>query len=487
MRRRPCELTVGEALRAIADGSLSAEGLTRDVLARIDEVQPRLHPFVTVAAGEALRDARRVDAARARGRRVGPLGGIPIALKDLIDLRGVPTGAGSPGRIGHIAARDATVAARLRAAGAVIIGKTVTHQWAFGVTSPPARCAWDPSRIPGGSSGGSAVAVASGACLAALGTDTGCSIRNPAALNGVVGLKPTYGRVSRSGVVPLSWSSDHVGPITRTVADCARVLQVIAGRDARDPTSARQRVPDFSACLNSEMKGIRLGIPRNYFFEDIAPEVETAVREGIRQLERQGATLVEVDVPFVEHAMTVSVVLAITEGGSVHGEHLVSDAAAYDADIRASLAAGQLLLARHYLDAQRVRSLLSAGIRRVYAERRLDALVAPTSPITAPLCEAGPTSTGGESPRRPLNQELARLAAPFNLTGQPALSVPCGLDHHGLPIGLQIVGKPFDEGTVLQIGHAYEQAAQWGIAASGAPARHAAGRTGPTTPHALTG
>src|SRR6266850_703164 len=257
------QLTVREAARLVAERDVSALDLTEAVLARLEETEPALHAYATVMADEARQAARSVDAQD--GPR-GALAGVPIALKDLYDVTGVRTGGGSPSRDDHVAAADSFVTSRLREAGAVIIGKTVTHEFAFGVTSPPARCAWDPARTPGGSSGGSGAAVAAGSAIAALGTDTGASIRLPAALNGITGLKPTYGRVSRAGVIPLAWSCDHAGPLAKTVEDAAIVLQVIAGHDATDPGSAREPVPDFSDDIDAGLTGLRIGIPKNYFF-----------------------------------------------------------------------------------------------------------------------------------------------------------------------------------------------------------------------------
>lgn len=466
---RLCRLTVSEASERLRRREIAAVELTRSVLERIEETQPQLQAYVTVMEEEALETARQADAELTAGTYRGPLHGIPVALKDLFETAGVPTRCGSRVRENFVPAQDAEATARLKEAGAIIIGKTVTHEFAFGATSPPARCAWDPTRIAGGSSGGSGAAVAADACLAALGTDTGCSIRFPAALNGVVGLKPTYGRVSKRGVMPLSWSCDHVGPLTKTVEDCALVLTAIAGRDPRDPTTADLAVPDFRNGLDRGLRGLRIGVPRTYFFDLIRPGVEVAVRQAIEVLAREGAELVEVDIPHLEHTLPVALVLSMAEGASIHRRDLRSKADLYGAEVRVLLEAGHLLLSRHYLDAQRVRALIKRAFHDVFMATRLDLLVTPTSPITALPIGQETVSIAGE-PEQPVINHCARYTCPFNLSGLPALTIPCGLDGQGLPVGLQLAGRPFDEVTVLRAGQGYERATEWETLAVGARA-----------------
>ena len=335
--------------------------------------------------------------------------------------------------------------ATLRAGGAVILGKTVTHEFAFGSESPPARNAWDATRIPGGSSGGSAAAVASGECPLGLGSDTGSSIRNPASLNGVTGLKPTYGRISRSGIVPCAWSCDHVGPIARTVGDCRRSFEVLAGID----------VP----ALPADVTGKRLGVPERFFFERIEPSVERAVRQALQVLEGLGAELVPVVVEHVELSFPVAVIACMVEGASYHadfpaGRHLYSEG------IQDFLAAGELVPARAQLDAARLRTLVCRGLRDAFVQHRLDAIVSPTSPIGPVRAGQHEIALGGEEPR-PVIDHYARLTCPFNLSGLPALTVPCGVDADGLPVGLQIAGRPLEEDEVLRIGATYQAHTDW--------------------------
>ncbi len=452
-----CELTLAQAVNLLREREISALELIESTLDRIDQIQPTFQPFTAVFGDQALESARQVDALK---RDRPPLAGIPIALKDLYDVAGERTGGGSRSREGHIAAADAEVTRRLRAAGAIIIGKTVTHEFAFGVTSPPARCAWDASRTPGGSSGGSGCAVAIGACSAALGTDTGCSVRLPASLNGIVGFKPTYGRVSRTGVIPLSWSCDHAGPLTKTVEDCAHLLGIIAGHDPADLGSAREPVPDFSDGLDAGLDGLRIGVPTNYFFDAVQPGVGQAVRSAIEVLGREGAELVEVEIPLVEFSVPIVMVLALVEGAAVHRRAMRAKADRYGEEVRSLLEVGHLISGADYIDALRARMPIRESLCEAFETNSLDLLATPSAPMTALPAGQDTYSHDGE-PEQPVLNHYARFAAPFNLSGQPALSVPCGFDDNGLPAGLQLVGKPFDERLVLQAGRAYEQATEW--------------------------
>jgi aspartyl-tRNA(Asn)/glutamyl-tRNA(Gln) amidotransferase subunit A len=437
-------LTAEQARGLLDAGEVSSVELTGALLARIEEVEPSLHAFVTIDADGALHAAREADAARARGEG-GFLRGIPIGVKDLMDVAGLPTEAGSAARRGQVATRDAAVVETLRAGGAVILGKTVTHEFAFGSESPPARNAWDPTRIPGGSSGGSAAAVAAGECPVALGSDTGSSIRNPASLNGVTGLKPTYGRVSRSGIVPCAWSCDHVGPIARTAGDCRRAFEVLAGVEV--------------AALPNDVAGKRLGVPERFFFERIEPSVERAVRDALAVLEGLGARLVPVEVEHVELSFPVAAIVCMVEGASYHADYR-EGRALYGEGVQDLLAAGELVPAWAHLDAQRMRTLVCRGLRDAFLVNRLDAIVCPTSPI-------GPVTAGQHELALPHEEPLpvidhyARLTCPFNLSGLPALTVPCGLDADGLPVGLQIAGRPLEEDEVLRIGATYQAHTDW--------------------------
>jgi len=456
----PYALTVAAASGLLASRELSAVGLAESVLSRIESVEPLLHAYVHVDADGALEAARRADAELAAGRRRGALHGIPVGIKDIIDVAGLPTRAGSAARADVVATTDAGVVERLREAGAVLVGKTVTHEFAFGATCPPARNAWDTECIPGGSSGGSGAAVAADACLAALGTDTGASVRNPASLNGVVGLKATYGRVSRRGVVPCSWTCDHVGPLAKTVEDAALVLGAIAGHDRQDASSSAAPVPDWTADLDGGVAGLRIGVAERFFFENAHPDVEAAVRGALDVLVGLGAELVPVDIPYVEHSLPAAYVLVLVEGASYHRRELAAKRALYSEPVRAFLDAGSVTFGTAYVDALRVRAVIARSFRDVFRGRRLDALVAPTSSV-GPVRVGESFAVGGDGEPRPLLDHYARLTCPFNLAGMPAISVPCGFDADRHPVGLQIAGRPFYESTVLRVAAAYERATPW--------------------------
>ena len=475
-------VSAGELVDAFRSGRLGVEEVTRALLEQIEAVDPHLRAFVTVMAEQALAAARRRDEDLVRWRRAGgeaggagapgPLCGVPVALKDLIDVAGVPTTAGSRVRAGHVAARTATVVRRLEAAGAVIVGKTATHEFAFGATTDtpfhgPVHNPWNPGHSAGGSSGGSGAAVGAGLVPVALGTDTGGSIRIPAAACGTAGLKPTYGRVSRHGTVPLSWSLDHTGPLTRTVADAARVLEVLAGPDPLDPAAvpvpAQGLVEAAVAGATGDLRGVRVGVLAGWAEDRIHPEVERAFREALQWLEAMGAELEPIggtgrddaDFPAAGVLTLVNRVLALAEGGAYHAATLARQGADYSAEVRIRFELGQFLLARDYLLAQRLRTELAR--RAAAVMERCHVLVAPTLPIPAPRLGQAAWQPAGADPE-PVPEALIRLTAPFNVTGQPALSVPVAVGPSGLPIGLQVVGRIFDEATVLRVGAALEQA-----------------------------
>ncbi|MFI0913838.1 amidase [Streptomyces abikoensis] len=436
----PYELSLAEAAGAIAAGGLSPTELTGSVLARIDAVEPSLNAYVEVLADAARRDAAAAEREIAAGRRRGPLHGVPMALKDLIDVAGLPTTASSRVREHHVAERDSTVAARLAEAGAVLLGKTHTHEFAYGLTTPQTRNARAADRVAGGSSGGSAVAVAAGTATFALGTDTGGSIRVPAALNGVVGLKPTYGLVPVDGVVPLSWSLDHVGPLTRTVGDAGLVLAALTGREAPAPGG---------------VAGVRVGVPRNHYFERVTPEVAKAVRAATARLADLGARLVDVEIPMADHIQGTQWGLMVPEASSVHEETLRTSPELYTPDVRLLLEAGEHVLAGDYLRAQRARALMRQEWARLFAE--VDVVAAPAVPMVAARADQ-PAVAWPDGTIEPVSDAYVRLSAPANITGAPALSLPVGVDGAGLPIGMQLIGRPFGEATVLDVGRAVEEA-----------------------------
>ncbi|WP_405421175.1 amidase [Streptomyces erythrochromogenes] len=451
---QPYELTVAEAAEAIRTRRLSPVELVDSVLDRIEVVEPGLGAYASVTADRARDAARRAEDEIARAGARGPLHGIPAGLKDLIDVAGTATSASSRVREGHRAAADSTVAARLSAAGAVFVGKTHTHEFAYGLTTPQTANAWDRGRVAGGSSGGSAVAVAARAATFALGTDTGGSIRVPAALNGVVGLKPTYGLVPRHGVTALSWSLDHVGPITRTVEDAALVLDALAGHDPRDPASVAAPPVAHRPGPETDLTGLRVGVPGNYYFDHVDPDVEAAVRRAIVRLEELGARLVDVEIPMTRHIRATHWGLMVPEASAYHERTLRAVPDLYSADVRVLLEAGELMTAGDYLRAQRARTLVRQAWRDMAAA--VDVIAAPTVPMTA--VAAGQTSvTWGDGTVESVSDAYVRLSAPANVTGVPALTVPVGLDPRGLPIGMQLMGRPFDDATVLRAGHAYER------------------------------
>jgi aspartyl-tRNA(Asn)/glutamyl-tRNA(Gln) amidotransferase subunit A len=455
-------LTLTEASAAIRRGDLSPVDLTRALLARIERLNPRVNAFLTVTGPEALLAATRAEDEIRQGRHRGPLHGIPLALKDIIDTAGIRTTCGARRMADHVPATDATVVTHLKQAGAVLLGKLNMHEFAYGVSNinphyGNTRNPWDLSCIPGGSSGGSGAAVAASFCLGALGTDTGGSIRIPAALCGIVGLKPTYGLVSRAGVFPLAWSLDHVGPMAKRAADCGLILEAIAGADARDATTSLARVLEGLSSLGEGVRGLRVGIPTAHFFEDVAPEVETAVRGAIDVLAAQGAVVREVAIPHIEHTRTLLVTIVSAEAYSIHEADLREHAAEYGDDVRARFRWGECLLASHYLKAQRARQVFCAAFLEVLDE--VDLLATPTTPTAALPIDA--ISGGGPEAFADAARRLTQNTGPFNVSGLPAISVPCGFTADGLPIGLQLAGRPFAEATLLNAAHAYEEATAW--------------------------
>lgn len=466
---QPYELTLAGAAAAIQAGELSPVELTESVLGRIDSVEDHLGAYVTLAADSARRSARRAEREISTGLHRGPLHGIPFGLKDLIDANGLPTTASSRVGAPHPPATDSAVAARLSTAGAVLVGKTHTHEFGYGLTTPQTRNARDRTRVAGGSSGGSAVAVAAGAATFALGTDTGGSIRVPAALNGVVGLKPTYGLLPLEGVTSLSWSLDHVGPLTRTVEDAALVLTALLGRESPPGGSgpadmpgpaARTGTPASSSPYlpspeSTDLTGLRIGVPRQHYFERVDPGVEASVRTAIEQLRAQGAELVDIDIPMVRYLQATQWGLMVPEATAAHERTLRSVPERYGEDVRVLLEAGTLLPAGDYLRAQRSRALM----REAWAElfQQVDVVAAPSVPI--PAVKAGQeTVQWPDGSVESVSDAYVRLCAPANITGIPALSLPVGPDGTGLPTGLQLLGRPFDEATVLRVGRAYEAA-----------------------------
>lgn len=451
------DLPLASAAGLIAAGRLTSEDLVADSLARIGRDDGALQSFVHLSA-TALEEARAADAARARGVPLGPLHGVPVAIKDNYTTAGQPTRAGSavPGL--DFPQVDSQCAARLRAAGAILIGKTRMHEFAWGMVTPPTANPWDRARVPGGSSGGSGAAVAARFCRAALGSDTGGSIRIPAALCGTVGLKPTYGRIGRSGIVPHSWSLDHAGPLTRNVEDAALMLQVLAGHDPADPASSTAPVPDYMAELAEPLAGLRVAVVRGHFFEAIDEEVADAVEAAFGFFGANGAQIREARAPALQYGLGAIFAIELASSTAYHDRRLArGETAQFTPDVRDLVEMGRLVSGPDYLKAEQMRARIMQDFADILSEA--DIILTPTSPITAWRKDEETVRLGGRD-----ESVLAaswRLTYPFNLAGLPALSLPCGFDRRGLPIGLQIAARPFAEAMVLRAALAYERAHGW--------------------------
>ena len=451
-------LTIREAAGLLKSGQLSPVELTQAFLDRIEATDDRLHSYIIVLKEQALDDARLAEAEIRRGDYKGPLHGIPFALKDLYDTAGVTTTAGSKVYIDRVPAEDATTTARLKAAGGILLGKLAMHEFALGgpdftTPFPPARNPWNLDHITGGSSSGSGSAVASGQAMAALGSCTGGSIRGPASLCGIVGLKATYGRVSRAGVVTLSWSQDHCGPMTWTVEDTAYMMQALAGYDPKDPTTSTAPVPDYSLSLREDIKGLTIGVPRHFFFaphENVNPEVVATVENGLKVLEGLGANLQEVTIPSLEYVRAANSVIMLSEAFAFHEKNLRTRPHDFGEMVRARFRIGGMFSASDYVQSQRVRKLVNREFAAVL--QKVDVLVTPTMTQPAAAFEGYDATSTVRGPS---------FTAPFNLTGLPAISVPCGFTASGLPVEMQIAGKPFDEPGVIRAAYAYQQEARW--------------------------
>lgn len=449
-------LTLAQASAAVMAKELSPVELVNAALERVAAREPEVNAFVSVWEESARQQALKAERDIAQGIHHGPLHGIPVALKDLFDVASKPTSASSRVRAGHRATQNSAVTDALLRGGAILIGKTHTHEFAFGLTTPQTRNPLDPQRTPGGSSGGSAAAVAYGGAWAAMGTDTGGSIRVPAALCGLVGFKPSYGLVSRHGVVPLAWSLDHVGPIARTVEDVSLMFQAIAGFDARDPASRATPVSLLSHPLlaNANVDGLRVGIPKNYYSDRVAEPVANAVRQAAVYLRQRGATLVEVDIPLADYLIPTQWGLMVAESASVHARNIRRDATLYGEDVRTLLETGQLLPATDYLKAQRARQFITAHWQTLFAQ--IDIVLAPTVPQTAALVTEE-NFVWPDGSHESVAEAYVRFCAPANVTGLPALTVPYGKDPQGMPVGVQILGKGLDDATVLRVGRVIEE------------------------------
>jgi len=451
--------SISELAARLRRREVSPVEITRECLGRIEKLNPGLNAFITVMAESAVAEARRAEAEILRGEWRGALHGIPVAVKDLIDVAGVRTTAASALYKDRFAAYDAEVVRRLRDAGAVIVGKNNLHEFAYGGSSlvsyfGDVHNPWDVGRIAGGSSGGSAAAVAAGMVYAAIGTDTAGSIREPAALCGCVGLKPTYGRVSSRGLIPLSWSLDHVGPLAATVEDAAVVLQAIAGHDAGDVGSADVAVTDYVSALRDGAKGMRVCVARGYFFDDLDGEVASAMEHALRGLQSLGAELREVQ--FSENDVPTDRTVQAAESYAFHAENVAKRPELYQAETLRRIRSGEAITAGEYILRKRELEGARRNIGAVFAD--VDVLVTPTMPTAAPAIAE---LRANANALRPAELKLLRNTRPFNVWGLPAISVPCGFTQSGPPIGMQIAGPHWREDLVLRLAHAYEQATAW--------------------------
>ena len=457
-----CYMSAGSLSKLVENKKVSPVEIIDAHLSRIDATEPILNSFITLLADESRIAARQAEKDIQSGKYKGPLHGIPVALKDLYNTAGVRTTSGSKIFDTFIPAEDCTVASKFHQAGAILIGKLNMHPFAYGPTGENLDYGhmhnpWNPEMITGGSSGGSGSAVAAGQCTITTGSDTGGSIRIPAALCGIVGLKPTYGLVSRWGLTALSWSLDHPGPMVRTVEDAAMTLNVMAGHDPKDIASAKVDIPDYTSALTGNVRGLRIGMPKEYFEAPLDPQVRKAVEDAISVLEGMGAEVKEVSFPLFNESQAISSTVLMSEATAFHRDLLERDGHQLYEPVRQRLQAGLFISAADYLRAQQARTLLDQQGRRLLDD--VDILAGPTEPITAPEILA-PKVLAGEQEIGVVGA-LTQYTRPYNINGFPAISVPCGFSDTNMPIGLQLAGKPFDEMTVLRAAHAYEQASNW--------------------------
>ena len=455
--------TIASLATAIAARRISPVEITQECLARIERLDPKLRAFITVDADGALRAAKTLEHELGAGQPRGPLHGVPLAWKDLCYVPGLPTSCGTKTKEYFVDERECEAVRRLRSAGAVGLGKLNMVELALGAFGDnphhgDVQNPWRPGHSAGGSSSGSGAAVAAGLALGAVGSDTGGSIRLPAACCGIVGLKPTYGRVSRAGVMALSWSLDHLGPMTRTVADAALMLGAMAGHDAADGSSSRRAVLDYMKTLERGIVGLRVGVPENYYFDGVSADMAAAVREAAKVMAGLGAKVTELRVPDPRPMIDAANVIIWSESTTIHARAVRDQPDELSPVSRTRLQVGFQVSAYEYLQAARLRARLTRDfVREVFTQ--VDALVAPVIPEPAPALAEAKSGTPGDVIAR--MARFSRLTRPFNGLGLPALALPCGVSADGLPLALQIVGRAFDEGTVLRIGHAYEQAAGW--------------------------
>ena len=474
-------LSIGEASRLIKKKEISPKELAESVLGRIEKLDGTLNSYITVMGEKALDSAKTAEEEIAAGRYRGPLHGIPLGLKDIFVMKGVPATCGSKMLESFVPPYDATVTKKLQDAGAVILGKNNMDEFAMGSSTEtsyfgPTKNPWDVERVPGGSSGGSAAATAASLCLGSVGTDTGGSIRQPASFCGVVGMKPTYGRVSRFGMIAFASSLDQAGPITKTVEDTALILNAISGHDRRDSTCVNTPAPDYTMSLKEDIKGVKVGVPREYFIPGMDREVEDAAKKAISLVEGLGAEIIEISLPHTEYAVLTYYIIAPCEASSnlarydgvkygfraadastLRDMYLKTRAEGFGNEVKRRIMLGTYALSAgyydaYYLKAQRVRTLIKRDFDEAF--EKVDVIMAPTAPETAFRL--------GEKTGDPIKMYLSDvLTIPCNIAGLPGISIPCGFSSSGLPIGIQVLGKAFDEESVIRVAHAYEQHAGW--------------------------
>ncbi len=456
--------SMGELARLVATKAVTPVEVVQAHLDRIGALDETIRSYITVM-GDSARAAAKAAEARVNAREtLGPLHGVPIGLKDLYCTKGVKTTGGSRILGNWMPTEDATVVTRLAAAGGIMLGKLNMHEFAYGPEGLNAHYGtpWNPwdrttHRICGGSSSGSGAAVAAGLCPGALGSDTGGSIRIPSSLCGLTGLKPTYGRVSRAGALPLAWSLDHVGPMCRSAADCALMLGAMAGYDPRDPSTSVLPVPDYAAALTGQVTGLRIGLLGRFFLESAGAPQRQATEKAVKTLEGLGASVREITLEQMKHAAAASAAVISAESYAYHEPWLRTRAAEYGPDVRERLLVGAFVSGSEYLKGQRVRRLIRDEVDRALGD--LDVLIAPTLPIAAVPVGAREVEIDGKP--QPVRPSLVRYTRPFNVSGHPVASVPCGFTVDGLPIGMQVIGRTFDEATVLRLADAYQRVTDW--------------------------
>ncbi|MCY4366793.1 MAG: amidase [Chloroflexi bacterium] len=457
-----CYMSAGDLSTLIRNKQVSPVEVIDAHLSRIEATEPTLNSFITLLPDHARDAARRAESQIQAGNYRGPLHGIPVGLKDLFNTAGVRTTSGSRILDNFVPSEDCTVATKFQQAGAILLGKLNMHQFAYGPTGENfdyghMHNPWNPEMVTGGSSGGSGSAAAAGQCTITMGSDTGGSVRIPSALCGIVGLKPTYGLVSRAGLTPLSWCLDHPGPMVRTVVDAALAMNVIAGFDPNDRATTMRQLPDYTASLDGSVEGLRIGVVKEYFEAPLDAEVETAVRAALAKLSEMGAIITEVSFPMFFDSQAISGTILMSEAAAYHRDLLATDGDKFTPSVRLRLEAGLFVTAADYLKAQQARARFNYEMSRLYQE--VDLLAGPSEPITAPPILASEVTIGDSSVGT--TGALTQYTRPYNISGTPAISVPCGFSATGMPIGLQLAGRPFDEATVLRAAHAYEQNTEW--------------------------